>query len=101
MADINLSVSEATLSQLRELAEWEGVPVEEALRRAVKNQHDQKFWDAVNAGYASLRADPKAWAEVEAERKQWDATLMDGLDREERWADDALSPGGAADGSPG
>jgi hypothetical protein len=41
----------------------------------------------VDAGYAALRADPEAWAEVEAERKLWDATLMDGLDPKERWTE--------------
>jgi hypothetical protein len=42
----------------------------------------------LNAGYAELRADPEAWAELEAERRLWDATLMDGLDPDERWTED-------------
>jgi hypothetical protein len=31
----------------------------------------------------TLREDPAAWAEVEAERKLWENTLMDGLDPSE------------------
>jgi hypothetical protein len=88
MAETNVSISEVTLARLRELARWSGISVSEALDQAVKDQYDRRFWDATNAGYAALRADPVAWAEVEAERKLWDATLMDGLAPDERWADD-------------
>lgn len=45
----------------------------EALRR-------QRFLDQVNAAYASLRADPRKWRDIEAERKAWDRTLGDGLE---------------------
>lgn len=82
---VSISASEATLARLKELAEWSGVSVEEALSQAVKEQHDRKFWEAVDAGYAALRADEASWAKLQAERKAWDATLMDGLDRAERW----------------
>jgi hypothetical protein len=46
------------------------------------------FFEQLNVGYAALRGDPVAWAEVEAERKLWDATQMDGLDPDERWTED-------------
>ena len=46
---------------------------------------DRVFWDAVDAGYSTLRADPVAWAAVESERKLWEGTLVDGLGTE-RWA---------------
>lgn len=40
------------------------------------------------ADSAALKADPEAWAEELAERKLWEATLMDGLDPDERWTED-------------
>ena len=46
---------------------------------------ERVFWDAVEAGYSALRADPVAWAAVESERKLWEGTLADGLGTE-RWA---------------
>ncbi|MBI1913681.1 MAG: CopG family transcriptional regulator [Planctomycetes bacterium] len=94
MAETTITLSETTLARLQELARWAGVSLSEALDRAVKDQYDKNFWDAVNAGYATLRADPVAWAEVEAERKLWDNTLMDRLDPSERWAEngDVLPP---------
>src|SRR5262249_54112475 len=84
----SIPISETTLARLRELARWAGISLNEALDQAIKEQYDRKFWDAVDAGYAALRADPEAWAEVEAERKLWDATLMDGLHSDERWTED-------------
>jgi hypothetical protein len=88
MSETSIPISEITLARLQELARWAGISVNEALEQAIKDQYDHKFWEATNAGYAALRADPQAWAEVEAERKLWDATLMDGLDPNERWTQD-------------
>jgi len=88
MAKTSIPISEITLARLQEMAQWASVPVNTVLDQMVKEQYDRKFWDAVNAGYAALRADATAWAEVEAERKLWDCTLMDGLDPSERWTKD-------------
>ena len=88
MADSSIPISEITLARLLELARWEGISVEEALDRAIKDQCDRKFWEATNAGYAALRADPAVWAEVEQERRSLEGTLMDGLDPDERWTED-------------
>lgn len=88
MPEMHIAVSEVTLARLQELARWADVSVNDALDQAIKDQDDRKFWEATNAGYAALRADPEAWARVEAERKLWDATLMDGLDPNECWSED-------------
>src|SRR4051794_18330986 len=95
MPETTIAISEAALARLKELAGWANVSLPEALEQAIKDQHDWKFWDAVNAGYAALRCDPAASAEFEAERKLWDSTLLDGLDQSERWGEhgDTL-PGG-------
>ena len=50
------------------------------LDEAIDQYSRDKFLDEVNAAYARLRADPKAWKEELAERKEWDGTLMDGLE---------------------
>jgi hypothetical protein len=88
MADASIPISESTLARLRELARWADVSINEALDQAIKDQYDRKFWEATNAGYAALRADPAAWAEVEEERRSLEGTLMDGLDPAERWTED-------------
>jgi hypothetical protein len=64
---------------LRELSKAEGKPMLALLDEAVEALRRQRFLEQVNAAYASLRADPRAWKAVEAERRAWDATLPDGL----------------------
>jgi predicted transcriptional regulator len=83
-----VQLSEAAQRMLRELAEQTGQTVSEILDKALDAYRRKLFFDELNAGYAALRADPVAWAELEEERKLWDATLMDGLDPDERWTDD-------------
>jgi hypothetical protein len=80
---------------LRELAEQSGKTVQDVLDQAVEDYRRKVFLDAVNAGYAALRAVPQAWAEVEAERQSMAGSLLDGLDPNERWGDgDLLLPQG-------
>src|SRR4051794_15149990 len=73
---------------LRELADKTGQSPEDVLDKALDAYRRKLFFEQLNAGYAELRADPQAWADHQAELRQWDATLMDGLDPEERWSDD-------------
>jgi hypothetical protein len=89
MAEPNIPIAPTILARLEELANWTGLPVAEILACAVNEHYERQFWHAVNAGYAALRADPAAWAEVELERRLWDNTLSDGLDPSERWSDEA------------
>ena len=89
-----IPVSEASHQLLQELAEQAGLTPTEVLDKALDAFRRKLFFEKLNAGYAELRADPEAWAEHLAERKLWDATLMDGLDPDERWTEDGrcLSP---------
>jgi hypothetical protein len=64
---------------LREMARIEGRPMQALLEEAVETLRRKRFLEEVNAGYASLRDDAKAWAAVEAERREWDHALHDGL----------------------
>jgi predicted transcriptional regulator len=100
MSEVTIAVSEGTRRKLQELAEQSGRPVSEVLERAVAEYHSRQFWEAVNRGYAELRADPGAWAAEEAERRAWDGTLMDGLDPSERWGEDGKPLPPAGEGQP-
>ena len=80
MSTPTVGISEASHRILQELAERTGQSMTEVLDRALDAYRRKVFFEQLNAGYAALRADPEAWAELEAERKLWDATLMDGLD---------------------
>jgi hypothetical protein len=88
MSAPTVRISEASHQLLKELAEQTGQTILNVLDKALDAYRRKLFFERLNAGYAELRADPAAWAEHLAERKLWDATLMDGLDADERWTED-------------
>jgi hypothetical protein len=96
MSTPTIPVSDALHQSVRELAEQTGQSMTDVLAKAVDVYRRKLFFEQLNAGYAALRADPQAWADELEERKLWDATLMDGLDPDERWTNDGycLSPEG-------
>jgi hypothetical protein len=83
-----VALSEAAYQLLKELAAQTGQSLPTVLEQALDAYRRKLFFEQLNAGYAELRADPKAWAEHLAERKLWDAALMDGLDPHEHWTED-------------
>ena len=50
---------------LRELSKAEGKPMLALLDEAVESLRRQRFLEQVNAGYATLRADARAWEIVD------------------------------------
>ena len=97
MSAATVPISEASHQILKELTEKTGEPMLQVLDKALVAYRRKVFFEQLDAGYAELRADPKLWAEVEAERKVWDATLMDGLDPNERWTEDGRCENPAED----
>jgi hypothetical protein len=53
--------------------------MQEVLSKAIDQLERKRFLEEANAGFAALRAEPKAWEEELKERRVWDVTLMDGL----------------------
>jgi hypothetical protein len=88
MSTLTVPISETANRLLRELSEQTGQTTAEVVNQALAAYHRQVFFDQLNAGYADLRAEPKVAAELAAEQKVWDVTLMDGLDPTERWSED-------------
>ena len=75
----NIRITPRSKAVLRVLAKQEGKPMQAVLDEAIEHYQRDKFLDEVNAAYASLRSDPKAWKEEQAERALWDKILADGL----------------------
>jgi hypothetical protein len=88
MSTPTVRITEASHRVLKDLAERTGETMMDVLDKALDAYHRKLFFERLSAGYADLRADPEAWAKHLAERKSWDATLLDGMDAEERWTDD-------------
>ena len=57
----------------------ESMPV--VLEQAIEALRRQQFLDEAATAYGKLRRYKKAWSEELAERKVWDKTLKDGLER--------------------
>ncbi|MEX2285243.1 MAG: ribbon-helix-helix protein, CopG family [Gemmatimonadota bacterium] len=72
-------ISESTHETLSRLARQTGLPRTEILARAVRHYERELFLNRINEGFASLRANPDASKELEAEVKAWEQTLADGL----------------------
>jgi hypothetical protein len=75
-----IRVSERTHNVLRELSIEAGASMNDVVEEAVELYRRQRVLAAANAAYARLRADPAAWADVQAERAAFDGTLADGLE---------------------
>lgn len=73
-------IEEGTHKALGEIAKAKGITMQAALSRAVETYRRAVFLEGLADDFARLRADPKAWAQEQAERGQWDQTLADGDD---------------------
>jgi len=78
----NIRISQRAKAALRTLAKQEGKPMQAVLDSAIEHYQRDKFLDDVNAAFAKLKTDPKAWKEEQAERALWDKTLSDGIENE-------------------
>lgn len=101
MSDLTIDITPASRDILHELSEKMGQPMSEVLAKALDAYRRDVFFEEMAAGYTELRADRSAWAAHEAERRNWDETLVDGMDADERWTPDGhertSEPNGAAE----
>src|SRR5262245_59576448 len=74
-----IRISDFAHETRRAMSEAEGRPMLALLDEAVEILRRQRFLEQVNAAYAALRRDPAGWKTIERERREWDATLSDGL----------------------
>lgn len=87
-----IRISLASHETLRRMAKTERKSMVVLLDEAVEALRRQRFLEQVNAAYADLRSDPMEWEAVQQERREWDATLADGLAVAERGASYGAGP---------
>lgn len=71
------------------MAARSGEPMQTVLDRALEQYRRHRFWEEMDTACALIQSDPEA---LEAEKKEftlWEATLMDGLDPNEDWSQEA------------
>jgi len=83
---VTMRVDKKTHRTLKDMAGTRGIPMTELLSEVVKRARQEEIIRQGNEDYARLRQDPKAWAEVLEERREWDCTLLDGLE-DDPWED--------------
>jgi len=81
MTTTTIRVSLRTRDLLQELAQTSGCSMQTVLEHALEQYRRQQLLEATNTAYATLRANPEAWADLEHERLAWDQTLSDGLEK--------------------
>lgn len=82
MTSSTVRISERAHDELRELASKSGESMAAILDKAIEAYWRRQFLEEVNASFAALRANPQAWREELAERREWDMTLADGIEDE-------------------
>ena len=83
MAGATVKIDAETYAKLKEAAAETGKPMIEVLAKAVEAYRRRAFLEGVNADFAALRENRRAWAEEQSERAAWDATLADDLEGDE------------------
>ncbi|MCC6444524.1 MAG: toxin-antitoxin system protein [Armatimonadetes bacterium] len=87
MSSTLVRVSRESHSILKKLTGRTGESMQAILDKAIEVYRRQLFLEETHAAYALLKEDTAVWASVQAERELWDATLSDGLDPSEQWAE--------------
>jgi predicted transcriptional regulator len=72
-----IRVSEQTRDRFARLADATGRPMTQLLDEAADALERRVFFDQFSARYEALRADPRAWAEIEAERAAESGAVRD------------------------
>ena len=75
-----LRVTADTRDTLRVIAEEKGGSMQRVAEEAIEAYRRQLILDETNAAYARLRRDSEAASAMEAEQREWDVTLGDGLE---------------------
>jgi hypothetical protein len=79
MPGATVKIDAETYAKLKETVAETGEPMIAVLAKAVETYRRRTFLEGLNADFAALRNDRRAWAEEQSERAAWDATLADDL----------------------
>ena len=83
MKSVTIRISEEERKVVKGLSEKLGVSMTEVLNRAVEKYRKEVLLSETNKAYARLKEKPDEWKDELEERKLWDNTLSDGLEKEQ------------------
>lgn len=82
MSSVNVRISSTSYQTLKTLSKVEGQTMQSVIDQAIEVLRRRRLLDATNSAYSTLKADKKAWEEESEERKLWENTLADGVEKE-------------------
>lgn len=80
-ASTTVRVTPQTRARLARLSDARGLSTPDLIGELALRAEEDALLEQMNDHYAQLRGDPKAWSKHVREREVWDATLLDGLER--------------------
>jgi predicted DNA-binding protein len=83
MSTTTIRVSKRARERAAAMAARAGRPISAVVEEAIDAYQADLFWRQAEHALDVLAGDPEAWSDMMAERKEWEATLADGLDRYE------------------
>ena len=81
MSSVNVRVSSQSYQLLKSLAEDFDQSMQSVIDEALENLRRRKVLEATDAAFSALKANKKAWKEGLRERRMWEKTLSDGVER--------------------
>ena len=82
MSSVNVRVSSQSYQLLKSLAKDLDQSMQSVIDEALEELRRRKMLEATDAAFLALKTDKKAWKEELKERRLWEKTLRDGVDRE-------------------
>jgi hypothetical protein len=82
MAGVMLRISKGAHRILREVSAATGEPMNSILDKALEEYRRKRFLEQANEAFAKLKMDPKTWIKESEERRAWERTLNDGLEKD-------------------
>lgn len=74
-----IRIKPETRVKLEVIARAESTTMTKMLDKLVDAYRRERVLEETNAAFAALKNNPKAWEHEQKERREWDATLADGL----------------------
>ena len=81
-----IRIPTASRATLQRLADGQGRPISQVAAEAIDHYDRERALAELNAAYATLREDPVAWADWQAELGSLEGTLADGL-KDDPWTE--------------
>ncbi len=83
---VSVQLSRAAHERLKTIAEKTGEEPSDVLDRAIEQEARRVFWQQFHEAVDRLRSNAEAWATYQAEGKELEGTLADGLNEDEDWS---------------